>query len=79
MPLSVACLSALECGISVRYPLNAVAHCRTFPILGAPPDLLRRHVPAQQPPVADAATGGLRTCILLCGRGVHLWSRRRRG
>ena len=37
------------------------------------------HVPAQQPPVADAATGGLRTCILLHGRGVQLWRVRRRG
>ena len=42
MPLRVACLPASECGISVRYPLNAVAHGRTFPILGEPPDLLRR-------------------------------------
>jgi len=37
------------------------------------------HVPAQQPPGADAATVGLRTCILLHGRGVQLWRVRRRG
>ena len=37
------------------------------------------HVPAQQPPVADAATGGIRTCILLYGRGALSWRVRRRG
>ena len=40
MPLRVARLPASECGISVRYPLNAVAHCRTFHIFSEPPDLL---------------------------------------
>ena len=37
------------------------------------------HAPAQQPPVADAARSGLRTSILMYGRGVLVWPRRRRG
>jgi len=37
------------------------------------------HAPAQQPPVADAASGGLRTYFLLSGRGVLSWCVRRRG
>jgi len=35
--------------------------------------------PAQQRAVADAARSGLRTCILLSGRGVLSWRVRRRG
>ena len=38
-----------------------------------------RHVPAQQPPVADAATVGLRTYILLYNRRALSWRVRRRG
>ena len=38
-----------------------------------------RHIPAQQPPGADAATGGLRTYILLYGCGVLPCLSRRRG
>jgi len=37
------------------------------------------HAPAQQPPVADAATGGLRTSILLYNRRALSWRVRRRG
>jgi len=37
------------------------------------------HVPAQHGAVADAATGGVRTFILLYGRGVLSWRVRRRG
>ena len=39
----------------------------------------RRPCPGPTAPVTDAATGGLRTCILLHCRGVLGWLRRRRG
>ena len=37
------------------------------------------HVPAQHGALADAARSGLRTFILLSGRGVLSWCVRRRG
>jgi hypothetical protein len=44
--------------------------CRTHGLVIRTPVI--GHVPAQQPPVADAARSSLRTFILLCGCGVHL-------
>jgi hypothetical protein len=41
IPLRVACFPALECDIQTCYPLNAVAHCRTFHIRSEPPELLQ--------------------------------------
>ena len=52
-------------------PCRAHGRANGTPVVG--------HIPAQQPPVADAATGGLRTFIRLHDRGVQLRLVRRRG
>ena len=52
-------------------PCRAHGRASGTPVVG--------HVPAQQPPVADAATGDIRTSIRLYGRRALSWRVRRRG